>query len=251
MHSVRVTRYRVKHDQAKQFETHAIAQAQRMHESGPGVIAYAFVRRAGELPRGPSLFSNPLSGTVEYIQIAVAVDAGGDAQISTGEATEWRQAMQNTLLMPPEIENIEPPSFVAGVSRDHVWGPDSIFRCAIFRMRAKPNEEPLETGALRMMRSVVDREPDPPLYTITKRNPGGSTLLPGALDGYAEYLRFHVYRHDSGLSHHADLDKEWWGAYYPQYLIAPLESMAVAGSEVVAGFTRDHVWGAADTYEAP
>jgi hypothetical protein len=250
MHTVRVTRYRVKQDQAKHFEARAADQAKRMHESAPGLLAYTFIRRGPDRPDWPALISAPLPGTQEYIQIAVALHESGDAQLSTGEAMEWRQTLQGTLAQPVEVENIESPEFIAGISRDHVWTSDSIFRCTIYRMRAKKGEEALETGALRMMRSVVEREPDPPLYTITKRT-GGSTLIPGGPEGQAEYIRFHVYQKEDGLALHNQLDKEWWGAYYPQHLIAPLEGMTVSGAEVIGGFTRNHVWGAADTYEAP
>jgi hypothetical protein len=251
MHTVRVTRFRVKHDAAKHFEELAAEQARRMHESAPGLLVYSFWRRGADNPRWPSLFSQPLPGTADYIQVAVALDEAGEAQLSAGEATDWKQHTAGMLAHAPEVENIESPAWVAGISREHVWGPDSIFRATIYRMRAKPDEAALEDAALRMMKSVVDREPDPPLYTITKRNPGGSSLLPAGPEGQAEYIRFHVYRTEGGLALHNELDKEWWGAFYPQHLIAPLECFQISGADVLAGFSRDHVWGAADTYAAP
>jgi hypothetical protein len=251
MHTVRVTRFRVKQDAAKHFEELAIAQAGRLYEHAPGLIAYSFLRRGPDSPRWSALLSRPLPGTADYVQIAVALDEAGEAQLSSGEATDWKQLSTGMLAVAPEVENIESPSWIAGVSRDHVWGPDSIFRATIYRMRVKPGEAALETAALRMMRSVVDREPDPPLYTITKRNPGGSPLLPAGLEGHAEYIRFHVYRTEGGLARHNQLDKEWWGAFYPQHLIAPLEGFQVSGADVLAGFSRAYVWGAADTYAAP
>jgi hypothetical protein len=117
-------------------------------------------------------------------------------------------------------------------------------------MRANSDGGALENAALRMMKSVVDRETDPPPYTITKRN-GGSSLLPAGPEGQAEYIRFHVYRNEEGLALHNELDKEWWGAYYPWQLAAPLECFQVSGSNVLGGFSRAYVWGAADTYAAP
>ena len=222
-----------------------------MHESAPGLLAYSFWRRGPDNPRWPALLSQPLPGTADYVQIAVALDEAGEAQLSSGEATDWKQHSPGMLALAPEVENIESPSWVAGVSQDHLWGPGSIFRATIYRMRAKPGEADLENAAMRMMKSVVDREPDPPLYTITKRNPGGSTLLPAGPEGHAEYIRFHVYRTEGGLSRHNELDKEWWGAFYPQHLIAPLEGFQISGADGLAGFSRDHVWGAAATYAAP
>ncbi len=251
MHTVRVTRFRVKQDAAKQFEELAVAQVQRMHEGAPGLLAYSFWRRGPDNPRWPALLSRPLPGTNDYVQIAVALDEAGDAQLSTGEATDWRTHSAGMLAAAPEVENVESPSWVAGISQDHVWGPDSIFRATIYRMRLKPGEAALEDAALRMMKSVVDREPDPPLYTITKRHSGGSTLLPAAPEGHAEYIRFHVYRNEAGLALHNELDKEWWGAFYPQYLLAPLEGFQINGADVLAGFSRNHVWGAADTSAPP
>lgn len=250
MQTVQVSRFRVPATRIGEFEAAIKEQSAVLRQAGPGIVLYAVVRRGEDRPDMPALLSRPLPGTEDYIELAAARAGSGSAALISA-AAPGRAVLESITGRATEMEVIESPAFVAGVSRDLDWSPETIETVRLFRMRLKPDEALLEKGALRMMRSVADREPDPPLYTITKRRPGGSTLLPAGIAGQAEYIRFHVYQQRSGLETHVQLDKEWWGAFYPQFLLTPLESLGAARQDVVTGFTRAHVWGAADTYEQP
>lgn len=239
MQVVRAMRLRVKDGEEAAFEALAVAQAEKMYAAAPGVVFYVVVRRS----ESGTMFSDPLPGTSEYLLLAAARDADGAAQLEANETEEWRSSLHNVLAIYPEIEVIEAPDFTVGVSRDMVWTPQSMWRLSLYRMRLKVNDNEFEPAAQSLIARVLDQEPDPRIYTLTKRK-GVSTLFPGAPSNRDEYLRFHAYTdEEKGLTWHYKLDAEWWASFYQPRLDGPLEAQQVFAEDIVAGFTRDHTWG--------
>jgi hypothetical protein len=246
MQVVRAMRLRVNEGDSGRFEGLAAAQVQRMHEAASGVVFYVVVRRT----ESGSFFSDPRPGTVEYLFLAAAKDAEGAAQLEANEPASFWSDLDATLASPAEVELIE-PSFTCGVSRDMVWTPQSMWRLSLYRMRVKPNDGEMEDGIRKMIARVRDLEPDPRIYTLVKRDTGkASTLLPAAPSDRDEYIRFHAYQVEDGLTHHYSYDKKWWANFYQSRLDGPLEAQQIFSDDIVAGFTRDQIWGSPTEYNA-
>lgn len=247
MQIVRAMRLRVKEAEATRFELLAADQAQKMYDAAESVVFYVVVRRT----ESGSFFSDPQPGTAEYLFLAAAPDAAGAHQLAANEPESFWDALSATLASPAEVEAIE-PEFTVGVSRDMVWTPESMWRLSLYRMRVKPNEGEVEDGMQKVIARVIDLEPDPRIYTIIKRKTGAaSTLLPSAPNNRDEYIRFHAYQHESGLDLHYVYDKEWWAGFYQPRLDGPLEAQQIFSQDIIAGFTREHVWGNPTEYVRP
>jgi len=247
MQVVRAMRLRVKEAEAGRFESLASAQAQKMYEAGSGVVFYVVVRRTEQ----GSFFSNPRPGTVEYLFLAAARDAEGASQLKANEADSFWSDLGATLASEPEVEEIETPSFTCGVTRDMVWTPQSMWRLSLYRMRVKPNDGEVEDAIQKLIARVIELEPDPRIYTLVKRNAkSGSSLLPAQPSDRDEYIRFHAYQQEGGLDHHYFYDKKWWASFYQPRLDGPLEAQQIFSEDIIAGFTRDNVWGNPTEYNA-
>jgi len=247
MQVVRAARLRVKEGEAARFEALAAQQVSTMQVNAAGVVLYVVVRRR----ESGTMFSDPLPGTVEYLLLSAASDAAGAAQLDANEGQDWRSGLHEVLAIYPEIEQIDTPDWVCGVTREMTWTPQSMWRLSLYRMRAKPNEGEVEEAAQKLIARVIDQEPDPRIYALTKRR-GVSTLFPGAPSGRDEYLRFHAYQdEDAGLQWHYKLDAEWWAGFYQPRLDGPLEAQQIFADDIVAGFTRDHTWGNPTEYVKP
>lgn len=242
MQVVRAMRLRVREGETSQFEAAAVTQVKRMHEAADGVVFYVLARRT----ESGSFFSDPLPGTVEYLLLAAAKDEAGARQLAENES----DAIFTHLAITPEIELIETPEWTCGVSREIVWSSESMWRLSLYRMRVQPNDGELEEGAAKMIARVRDLEPNPRVYTLVKRK-GASTLLPGHPSGRDEYVRFHAYTEEAGLNWHYELDAEWWANFYKNRLDGPLEAQQIFSQDIIAGFTRDHVWGNPTEYQRP
>lgn len=248
MQVVRAMRLRVKEAEAGRFETAAAAQVERMHAGANDVVFYVVVRRR----ESGSFFSDPLPGTVEYLLLAAARDASGADQLAANEPATFWDEVNAALASPAEVEQIDEPDFTVGVSRDMVWTPQSMWRLSLYRMRVKPNEGELEAAAEELIGRVIELEPDPRIYTLTKRKKGAaSTLLPAAPSDRDEYIRFHAYQQEEGLNHHYYYDKMWWSSFYQPRLDGPLEAQQIFSDDIVAGFTRDNTWGHPRDYTGP
>lgn len=246
MKVVRAMRLRVKESEAPRFEGLASAQVKRMQDAAPGVVFYVVARRS----ESGSFFSDPRPGTVEYLLLAAARDADGAAALAANEPASFWQELEGTLASPAEVEEID-PDFTVGVSRDLTWTPESIWRLSLYRMRVKPNDGEVHDAMQKLIARVIDLEPDPRIYTIVKRKKGAaSTLLPAAPSDRDEYIRFHAYQKEDGLDLHYVYDKRWWANFYQPRLDGPLEAQQIFSHDIVAGFTRDHVWGNPTEYNA-
>jgi hypothetical protein len=243
MQLVRAMRLRVKEGETAPFEAAAAAQVEKVRAGAEGVVFYVVVRRT----ESGSFFSDPLPGTVEYLLLAAAKDEAGARQLAENES----DALFTHLAVAPEVERIDEPEWCCGVTREMVWSPASMWRLSLYRMRVKPNEGELEEGAAKMIARVRDLEPDPRIYTLIKRK-GASSLLPGKPSNRDEYIRFHAYQdEDAGLNWHYTLDAEWWAGFYQSRLDGPLEAQQIFRDDILAGFTRDHIWGNPTEYQRP
>jgi hypothetical protein len=248
MQVVRAMRLRVQEAEASHFEALARAQVERMYEAATGVVFYVVARRR----ESGSFFSDPLPGTVEYLLLAAARDADGASQLAAIEPASFWSELDGILAMPAEVEQIVAPEFTVGVTRDMVWTPQSMWRLSLYRMRVKPNEGELEAAAEELIGRVIELEPDPRIYTLTKRKKGAaSTLLPAAPNDRDEYIRFHAYQQADGLDHHYYYDKMWWAGFYQPRLDGPLEAQQLFSEDIIGGFTRDHTWGKPRDYTGP
>lgn len=247
MQVVRAMRLRAKEADAKKLESIMAKQVQQMHGAASDVVLYVCVKRS----ETGSFFSNPRPGTTEYLFLAAARE-GGAQQLAANESAQFWSDLQATLDSAIEVEEIDQPDFVCGVTRDMSWTPQSMWRLSLYRMRVKPNDGEMEDAIQKMIARVRDLEPDPRIYALTKRKPGtGSSLLPEAPSGRDEYIRFHAYQdEEKGLNWHYHFDHKWWSGFYQPRLDGPLEAQQIFSDDIIAGFTRDNIWGNPTEYNA-
>jgi hypothetical protein len=150
---------------------------------------------------------------------------------------------------PIYADRFESGDIVTGVSRDHVWTPDSMFRFAFHRFKvAEERAAEFEVEAKRQIDVVREREPGTVLYTFCRRSAEGSSLIPKPQNGQVEYMHLMAYADEAAQKLHLEIehnpDAEWaWGRVFRSFLVAPLENESFGAEALITGVTRDADWG--------
>lgn len=225
-----VVRATVESARAEEFEAAVLAEfgASNSTETVLSVVCH----RDGT---GSSLFAAPPSNHSEYLLVQAA------AQDSLDSAGPMR------LPGPIQVSSAEEFATVAGVTRDHKWSLETVFRLAMFRFKVSSERAgAFEEQARRQISMVTENEPGTILYSFSRRLDGACRLLPKAPAGQTEYFHLMAYISDEAQAIHRDFEHRadgWaWGRTFREYLVAPLESESFSVALIVAGRSSDSIW---------
>ncbi len=241
---INAMRMMVPEAQAADFEPQIREQLRRVREDEPGTMLYGFCRRESE---GSTILPAPRPGSVEYFHfMAFNDEAGWDAHFAA-EQDWWVPTFRKALDGPILAERFDAGDVVAGITRDHVWDPQTLHRFAVFRFKiAEERAVEFEEQAARQVASVRDNEPGTVLYTFFRRKPAAGGLLPRPVNGQAEYFHYMAYDSEEAQNLHREIEfrtEGWaWGPVFREFLVAPLESESFGSDRIVAGVTRAAWW---------
>lgn len=247
---VNILRMTVAADRAAEFEGECRNQLAIVTEREQGTVLYGFFRRGG--PASTILPAAP-ANHVEYVHLMGYRDE--DAQKLHLEIEHnpeakwaWGRVFRGFMAAPLVSERYETPDIVTGVSRDHQWSPETMFRFAFHRFKVQEGRgEEFEVEAKKQLDIVKSREPGTVLYTFCRRSADGSTLIPKSPAGHPEYLHFMAYRDEAAAQLHREIEfdpnAEWtWGKTFRSFLEAPLENESFPAESLVTGVTRSIEW---------
>jgi hypothetical protein len=223
----------------------------------PGTTIYGFGRRAKE---GGTLLPQPKAGFTEYLQV-MAYDSPEAFDVHSARENDWwRPTSQRLAPVSLRVnERIEDGSWMAMVSRDHQWRPDTILNMGLLRFKvAKGGAENFERDARRQIDMVIENEKGTVLYGFIRRADAASPLLAKPVDAHVEYLHFSAYvdaaarKLHGEIEHRSEKDQagshfthegDWsWGLAYRSHLASPYENERFLSNDIVAAVSRYSEW---------
>lgn len=227
-----VARATVESARAEEFEAAVLAESGASNSAE--TVLSVVCRRDGA---GSTLFAAPPGNHSEYFLVRAAAQ---DSPHSPGSMS---------LPGPVQVSSAEEfaAPAVAGVTRDHKWSPETVFRLAMFRFKVSSERAgAFEEEARRQISMVTGNEPGTILYSFARRQDGAGGLLPKAPAGQAEYFHLMAYVSEEAQALHREFEHRadgWaWGRTFRDYLVAPLESESFPAMLIVAGRSSDSIW---------
>ena len=152
-------------------------------------------------------------------------------------------------------ERIEDANWMAVVSRDHQWRPETMLNLGLLRFKvAKDDSENFERDARRQIEMVTENEKGTVLYGFVRRADAASGLLPKPIAANVEYLHFSAYVDAEARKLHGEIEHrgekelagshftfegDWaWGTAYRSHLASPYENEVFPNTQIVAATSR-------------
>jgi quinol monooxygenase YgiN len=252
MHRLTISRLAVENANVPEWEE-AIAKQIQVCSEEPGTILYGFARRGTD---GTTLLPQPRAGFTEYVQVMAYESADAFSAHLAREDDWWRPTSQRLAPMPLRWgERIEDSSWMAVVSRDHQWKPETMLNLGLLRFKVpKDGAENFERDARRQIEMVTQNEKGTVLYGFIRRSQAASVLLPKPIEANVEYLSLSAYvdaearklhgeiehRGEKDLAgSHFTVEGDWaWGTAYRSHLASPLETESFPNTQIVAAVSR-------------
>lgn len=118
-----------------------------------------------------------------------------------------------------------------------------MYRVNILRMTIKKGmAEEFEAQAAKQIQKVSENEPGTLLYGFCRRNPNGSTILPKPPVDNPEYIHLMAYKDEAAQQLHLDIERDWWGPTFRQYMDGPWVAERFESPDVVTGVSRNKAW---------